>query len=146
MTIDEVFNLTQIDQWFLAKLYRIHTVDQQLPSYCLEDLAADKMRALKTLGFSDRHIASRLRIHCTQDDVRNHRILHNVRPSVKQIDTLAAEYPADTNYLYLTYQGIEHDVEPLSSSQCYSPMDSPRKGHRYRSSSVISSDSNSGNN
>lgn len=127
MTVEEIFVLTRIDRWFLSKLYRIHVVDQHLSLCQLENLTETRMRTLKIVGFSDRYIGSRLKIPYTQEEIRCHRISQGVRPCVKQIDTLAAEFPASTNYLYLTYQGIEHDVEPLSSATCQTPIDSPKR-------------------
>lgn len=135
-TVDKIFNLTNIDRWFLAKLNRIHLIDQMLSQHTLEDLSKRKLRTLKIVGFSDRQIAPRLKIPRTQEEVRKYRHSHGIRPYVKQIDTLAAEFPASSNYLYLTYQGIEHDVDPLSSNSCLSPTDSPRQSESFSSRSI----------
>lgn len=142
MTVDEIFELTKIDRWFLSKLNRIHVIDQKLAECCLEDLGETKLRALKCVGFSDRRIGHRLKIQKSETEVRNHRVAMHVRPFVKQIDTLAAEYPASTNYLYLTYQGTEHDVQPLSAAECATPADSPRRSphHPHHHSSMSSED------
>jgi len=117
MTVDDVFNHTKIDQWFLWKLYNVHVLSQKLQSKELRSLTAGELQTLKCAGFSDKHIA-----HCLKDskttgelDVRRSRIAKGVKPVVKQIDTLAAEFPAQTNYLYVTYNGSEHDMETASN-------------------------------
>ena len=75
------------------------------------------MRKAKEQGFSDHQIAERLKCDSNEDDVRNVRINEfGIVPVVKQIDTQAAEYPAATNYLYMTYNGSEHDLEPDSGT------------------------------
>lgn len=108
LTIDEVHNITKIDTWFLSRLQGIADCDVNLSGRSLESITAKEMQEAKQLGFSDRQLA---RMFKTNDDsVRVHRKALGVEPAVKQIDTLAAEYPAQTNYLYMTYNGKEHDV------------------------------------
>jgi len=117
-TIDEIYNLTKIDKWFLEKLKKIHDLKDFLLKYnTLEDTPIEAIREAKIIGFSDFQIA-RLILKCEDENmengllkVRKYRKANGITPIVKQIDTLAAEYPAMTNYLYLTYSGNEHDVE-----------------------------------
>lgn len=108
LTIDEVHNITKIDTWFLSRLQGIADCDVNLSGRSLESITTKEMQEAKQLGFSDRQLG---RMFKTNDDsVRAHRKALGVEPAVKQIDTLAAEYPAQTNYLYMTYNGKEHDV------------------------------------
>lgn len=115
-SIDQIHALTQIDRWFLYKLQRIIRTAAELervPS--LAALPESLLRTAKQQGFSDFQIARLTGDGSTDADasanaVRALRKAKNIRPVVKQIDTLAAEYPAQTNYLYLTYNGDAHDV------------------------------------
>ncbi|WP_455628351.1 carbamoyl-phosphate synthase (glutamine-hydrolyzing) large subunit [Parabacteroides chinchillae] len=130
-TVDQIHELTRIDRWFLQKLYGIMQTDKELnqlivdsgqlntacaPVNCpLSTINSPLIRRAKIQGFSDFQIARALGL---DDDiekgmmlVRQFRKEHNILPVVKQIDTLAAEYPAQTNYLYLTYSGTENDVQ-----------------------------------
>jgi len=116
-TIDRIWELTKIDRWFLVKLKNIFELKNLLESYhSLTELPDDVLRKAKILGFSDFQIARHVlrpdasTIAGKMIEVRNSRKRRNILPVVKQIDTLAAEYPAQTNYLYLTYGGSEHDV------------------------------------
>ncbi len=117
-SVEKIHRLTKIDRWFLEKLKNIYDLEQELRSYnCLDDLPDDLLREVKQAGFSDFQIARLLyrhqKIGATDDEimeVRRYRQSRGIVPSVKQIDTLAAEYPAQTNYLYLTYHGSENDV------------------------------------
>ncbi|MDR1154584.1 MAG: carbamoyl-phosphate synthase (glutamine-hydrolyzing) large subunit [Bacteroidales bacterium] len=116
-TVDRIYDLTRIDKWFLHKLKNIHNLKGELVTYNdIAELPADLLLDAKRQGYSDFQIA---RYVCKGDDrsiedalltVRNYRKKLGITPYVKQIDTLAAEYPAQTNYLYLTYHGMEHDV------------------------------------
>eukprot|EP00920_Eleutheroschizon_duboscqi_P013188 GHVT01031166.1.p1 GENE.GHVT01031166.1~~GHVT01031166.1.p1 ORF type:complete len:1150 (+),score=242.83 GHVT01031166.1:277-3726(+) len=136
-SIDRLHELTQIDRWFLAQLMHLDTLKQRLKQYNLHELDAPMMRHAKKYGFSDRQLGSLVMNQPIEESaVRAYRLSLNVRPFVKQIDTLAAEYPACTNYLYLSYQGSEHDVDPLapdgeliwpSRSGCSSPCHSHRQ-------------------
>ena len=120
-TIDRIHELTKIDRWFLVKLKNIHDLKirlEQVPS--LDRLDDALLVSVKKAGFSDFQVA-RLVMHgdVTENmlEVREHRTGRGIVPCVKQIDTLAAEYPAQTNYLYLTYGGNEHDVEFIHDQQ-----------------------------
>lgn len=116
-SIEKLYELTKIDSWFLQRLKNIFDLHTTLKSHdSLYDLPDELLREVKKKGFSDFQIA---RFVMKSDDdqigehmlqVRAHRKERNIMPSVKQIDTLAAEYPAYTNYLYLTYNGEEHDI------------------------------------
>ena len=110
VSIDELYKLTGIDRWYLYCIKNILSLERRLAMTSLEDNDAPQLvQEAKKLGFSDRQIA-----RCTGTDeltVRKFRKEHEITPVVKQIDTLAAEWPAKTNYLYLTYGGSENDVE-----------------------------------
>ncbi|KAI9902995.1 hypothetical protein N3K66_002347 [Trichothecium roseum] len=108
-SVDKVHSLTKIDKWFLYKLQNIVDCTRELENAGgLEALKRDQILKAKKMGFSDRQIA--MAVGATEDQVRAHRMSFNIRPWVKKIDTLAAEFPADTNYLYTTYNGSSHDV------------------------------------
>ncbi|WP_329903426.1 carbamoyl-phosphate synthase (glutamine-hydrolyzing) large subunit [Porphyromonas pogonae] len=116
-TVDQIHDLTKIDKWFLEKLYKIITIATELEAYDdLSVVSKDLMMECKRAGFSDFQIARAVFKYTESDmdaamlQVRNYRKSLGVLPVVKQIDTLAAEYPADTNYLYLTYSGTSHDI------------------------------------
>jgi len=114
-SVDQVHELTKIDRWFLVKLQNIFNLKntlEKVPS--LEKLEDDLLLQAKVAGFSDFQLARIILNGNVSEEmqlVREHRKKRGIVPSVKQIDTLAAEYPAQTNYLYLTYSGKEHDVE-----------------------------------
>ncbi|MEI7483131.1 MAG: carbamoyl-phosphate synthase (glutamine-hydrolyzing) large subunit [Ignavibacteriota bacterium] len=115
LSVVRIHNLTKIDKWFLHKLKNIFKLSNQLNEYnAIEKIPDDLLLDLKKSGFSDFQMAKFL---YKEDDVtdyslkvRANRLSRGIVPYVKQIDTLAAEYPALTNYLYLTYHGSEHDV------------------------------------
>jgi len=108
--ISEIYKLSGIDPWFLYKIENIVKMEKRLKELNLKsEEAAEVIREAKQLGFSDRQIAN-----CTgmsEEDIRKFRKRHGILPVVKQIDTLAAEWPARTNYLYLTYHGDEDDIK-----------------------------------
>lgn len=117
MSIDSIYDLTRIDKWFLYKLKNIINIKDRLSEYTsLDKIPADLLLHSKIMGFSDFQIARHImksKPSSINDDlmkVREYRKSLGILPSVKQIDTLAAEYPAVTNYLYLTYSGSEHDI------------------------------------
>ena len=117
-TVDQIHELTRIDRWFLEKLHNIVRTADELEKYNqLEALPLDLLKQAKREGFSDFQIARAVLKGGDMDAnilrVRLFRKSHGVVPAVKQIDTLAAEYPAQTNYLYLTYSGTENDVHYL---------------------------------
>jgi len=107
-SIDRIYELTRIDKWFLYKIAHIVETENTLRQYNINDLPAETMRKSKQHGFSDRRIAAIT--GSTEQEVREKRKQYGIIPVVKQIDTLAAEYPAKTNYLYLTYNGCRDDI------------------------------------
>lgn len=123
-TIDKIHDLTKIDRWFLFKLKDILEHQILLEKYkSLPELPDEDLRTAKEMGFSDFQIA---RFVLRDDDenigtglmkVREHRIKRGIVPVVKQIDTLAAEFPAKTNYLYLTYGGLYNDLDYTDSAK-----------------------------
>ncbi|NOX85189.1 MAG: carbamoyl-phosphate synthase (glutamine-hydrolyzing) large subunit [Chlorobi bacterium] len=118
-TTDRVFELTNIDKWFLDKLMNINKIKKDLEKYSgPEEIPDEILLEAKQQGYSDFQIARLLfknkKVGRTDKEIleiRNYRKSRNIVPYVKVIDTLAAEYPAVTNYLYLTYHGEEHDIE-----------------------------------
>ena len=121
-TIDQVHELTKIDKWFLQKLMNIMNTSEELHQWGnnhkqIADLPADLLKQAKRQGFSDFQIVRAIGYEGDMEDgslyVRNYRKSLGLVPVVKQIDTLAAEYPAQTNYLYLTYSGTANDVTYL---------------------------------
>lgn len=108
-SVEKVHDLTKIDKWFLYKLQNIVDCQNELKEIgSLFGLKKEILTKAKKLGFSDKQIA--LCVGSTEDDVRARRLSFGIRPWVKKIDTLAAEFPADTNYLYTTYNASSHDV------------------------------------
>lgn len=109
-SVDRVHELSKIDKWFLYKLMNIVQKQKKLETTgSLYGVTHDSMLEAKKLGFSDKQIA--LAVGSSEEEVRARRLSFGIRPFVKKIDTLAAEFPADTNYLYTTYNATEHDVE-----------------------------------
>ena len=120
-TIDRLHELTKIDRWFLEKLQNICRTDAELQAVSnMQSLSADLLRKAKIQGFSDFQIAKAIGLGEQMDMdlavqvARKYRQSLGINPVVKQIDTLAAEFPAQTNYLYLTYSGTEHDIEYIN--------------------------------
>lgn len=118
-TIDHIYERTKIDRWFLQRLYRIYQYKNVLRGYDgdgSQPLPADVLHEAKRMGFSDFQIAeltmtrSTLPMFDRMMHIRRRRLEADIRPCVKQIDTLAGEYPAQTNYLYLTYNGTKNDI------------------------------------
>ena len=117
-TIDQIHELTKIDRWFLQRLYNIIETANEMETYShVSEVPEELLRIAKKQGFSDFQIARAclkdklINIDASVMEVRNRRKELGILPVVKQIDTLAAEYPAQTNYLYLTYNGVENDVD-----------------------------------
>ena len=108
-SIEDVHKLTHIDKWFLYKIQHIIDIENSIRVYENGVCPKGTLLEAKQTGFSDQQIASIL--NCEEDEVRGMRKNYGLEPCVKQIDTLAAEYPAKTNYLYLTYNGTSNDVE-----------------------------------
>lgn len=125
-TVDQIHELTKIDRWFLYKLQHIIDIDERLKKRNINTLDKDILREAKVYGFTDFQIARAVNLeeelhnmHKAMLVVRQLRKSYGILPVVKQIDTLAAEYPAQTNYLYVTYAGIAHDINfsnPVSSA------------------------------
>ncbi len=118
MSVDRICELTRIDKWFLFKLRNIITIKNELcKCKSLETIPPELLAHSKINGFSDfqiaRHVMKSGPADINEDllKVRKHRKMLGIVPFVKQIDTLAAEYPAVTNYLYLTYSADEHDIK-----------------------------------
>lgn len=116
-TVDQIHDLTKIDRWFLNKLNHIIDIDEKLKRHNINTLDTDLLREAKVYGFTDFQVARALKLekeypnmHQASLVVRNLRKRYGILPVVKQIDTLAAEYPAQTNYLYVTYAGTSSDV------------------------------------
>ena len=116
--IERIHELTKIDKWFLYKLKHIIDIDEQLKHQHINTLDADLLREAKVYGFTDFQIARAIGLEQEFDTmhkavvvVRNRRKQLGIVPVVKQIDTLAAEYPAQTNYLYVTYSGEKGDIQ-----------------------------------
>ena len=120
-SVERIHELTKIDRWFLHKLNNIIQTSQELAEHkSLDRLPAELLLQAKQQGFSDFQVARAVipeefaaGAHKAALDVRTHRKALGIVPVVKQIDTLAAEYPAQTNYLYLTYNGATNDVDYL---------------------------------
>lgn len=117
-TIDQIHELTKIDKWFLQKLKHIIDIDERMKALkSINNLDKDMLREAKVYGFTDFQIGRAVGLENELKSmakaglvVRNLRKTYGILPVVKQIDTLAAEYPAQTNYLYLTYAGVAHDI------------------------------------
>uniref|UniRef100_A0A8C8G1E9 Carbamoyl-phosphate synthase [ammonia], mitochondrial n=1 Tax=Oncorhynchus tshawytscha TaxID=74940 RepID=A0A8C8G1E9_ONCTS len=109
VTVDHIHHLTAIDKWFLHKLRHITELEQHLSQFNSATLPQTLLLKAKQDGFSDRQVGQAL--GSSEGEARVLRLAQNIKPWVKQIDTLAAEYPAVTNYLYCTYHGQEHDLE-----------------------------------
>lgn len=107
-SIDRIYRLSKVDPWFLYKIRNIVEIEKELARYTLENLPAPLFKEAKEKGFSDLQLAKIT--ESTEQAVREARKKQGIIPFVKQIDTLAAEYPAKTNYLYLTYNGTEDDL------------------------------------
>ena len=116
-TVDQIYDLTKIDKWFLNKLKHIIDIDEELKRKNINTLDKQLLREAKVYGFTDFQIARAVgleeecpNMHKAMMLVRRLRKGFGILPVVKQIDTLAAEYPAQTNYLYVTYAGVASDV------------------------------------
>ena len=116
-TVDQIHDLTKIDKWFLEKLKHIIDIDEEMKKCNINTLDQDLLRSAKVYGFTDFQVARAVgleqelgNMHKAALLVRNKRKSYGILPVVKQIDTLAAEYPAQTNYLYVTYAGVKSDI------------------------------------
>lgn len=108
-SIDQIYRLTKIDKWFLYKIENIVSLEKKFRKTKFEGVPKELFLEAKQKGFSDKQIA--ILTDLNEMEVRERRKSMGIAPVVKQIDTLAAEYPAKTNYLYLTYNGSEDDVD-----------------------------------
>ncbi len=114
LSVDEVFNLTKIDPWFLVQIENIVKIELELETTKLQAITADELRALKKKGFSDRRLAKLLKK--TEHEVRAQRHAMNIRPVYKRVDTCAAEFSTDTAYMYSTYED-ECEAEPTNNKK-----------------------------
>ncbi|MCP1119793.1 carbamoyl-phosphate synthase large subunit [Robbsia andropogonis] len=114
LSVQEVYEETAVDPWFLAQIENIVQLEKGLAGRALSGLSVDELRFLKRAGFSDRRLAKLL--GTTQTDVRARRIALNVRPVYKRVDTCAAEFATDTAYLYSTYEE-ECEAEPTNNKK-----------------------------
>jgi carbamoyl-phosphate synthase large subunit len=112
LSVAEIHEITKIDHWFLRRLENIVKTWDEMEQFSLGELSSDLMKEAKQHGYSDKQIAGIVKGGATEDEVRAARLAYGIQPYIKQIDTLAAEYPAATNYLYMTYHGSENDIEP----------------------------------
>ena len=108
-TVDKIWELTKIDKWFLTKLKTLSDFRNNMSSYTVDNISPAIFRRAKELGFSDKQLATFW--SSNENHVRRARLDYNIMPFVKQIDTVAAEFPAYTNYLYVTYNAAEHDLD-----------------------------------
>ena len=116
-TVDQIHDLTKIDKWFLEKLKHIIDIDEAMKKCNINTLDRKLLRTAKVYGFTDFQIARAVGLEDELKSmrkaslvVRTRRKNYGILPVVKQIDTLAAEYPAQTNYLYVTYAGVKSDI------------------------------------
>ena len=117
-SVDTISAISKIDRWFLSRLKMIADLKAEtIRMNSFDKLSSKLLKTLKLNGFSDRQIANYL--HTTESIVRRRRQQFNISPFTKQIDTLAAEFPAQTNYLYMTYHGSEHDSSKDVSTHHY---------------------------
>lgn len=107
-TVEKIWEMTQIDKWFLSKLKRLSDFGKLMANFNAATIPRHLFREAKQLGFSDRQLAKFW--SSNEMAVRQQRVDASITPVVKQIDTVAAEFPSFTNYLYMTYNGEEHDV------------------------------------
>jgi len=114
MTVSEIHDITKIDHWFLRRTEEIVKTWDKMEQVSLDELSGDLLLEAKKVGYSDFQIASCLKGTNHEDEVRAKRLGYGITPWTKQIDTLAAEYPAETNYLYMTYHGNESDVQSMN--------------------------------
>ncbi|ANB14448.1 bifunctional carbamoylphosphate synthetase/aspartate transcarbamylase [Sugiyamaella lignohabitans] len=108
-TVDKVWSLTKIDKWFLHKLENLIKFAKMMEQFQSKTIPSTTMRQAKQLGFEDRQIAKF--VSSNELSIRRLRVEAGITPFVKQIDTVAAEFPAFTNYLYLTYNADSHDID-----------------------------------
>ncbi|MEK6972580.1 MAG: carbamoyl-phosphate synthase (glutamine-hydrolyzing) large subunit [archaeon] len=116
VSLEKINKLSGIDLWFLTKLKNVVDLKKEISNCSIETIPKDLLLKAKQFGFSDKQLA--IILNCKDEfAVREKRELLGIKPVTKQIDTLAAEFPAMTNYLYMTYNGTEDDIERNKSGQ-----------------------------
>lgn len=135
MSVEDVHKLTKIDRWFLEKLHHIYVVKEKLAH--AKKITSALLAEAKRYGFSDKRIGELAGMH--EDEVFRMRTKENIVPVIKQIDTLAAEFPAQTNYLYTTYHGTKNDIEgtPLSRASSPARLDEMRGAKKREAESYV---------
>lgn len=108
LSVQEINRRTWVDEWFISKIKNIVGFDKYLRTLTPESISPEDLKKAKELGFSDRHISRAL--NSSERSIRELRLKHSIRPRIKQVDSLAAEWPAKTNYLYATYDGRKNNV------------------------------------
>jgi len=106
--VERIYELSRIDKWFLSRMQAVVDMEKRLRHLANQTCTPELLLEAKQMGFSDLQIAGLTGSEASE--IRQQRIECHIGPCVKQIDTLAAEYPAQTNYLYLTYNGTEDDI------------------------------------
>jgi len=114
-SVDKIYELSKVDKWFLFKIKNIVEIEKKIKEHNLENIPKELVYEAKKKGFSDPQIAGLL--NTDELSVRNFRKKLGIIPCVKQIDTLAGEFPAKTNYLYLTYNGKKDDISFKTQNQ-----------------------------
>ncbi len=109
MTLDEIYEETAVDPWFLAQIEQLVQIEGELKGRAIESISEAELRLLKSKGFSDKRLAKLLNTH--QHAVRERRHALNVRPVYKRVDTCAAEFATQTAYMYSTYEGADAECE-----------------------------------
>ena len=107
-SVQKIWEMTKIDKWFLERLKGLSDFGKTMSTFSIDTISPKLFRTAKELGFSDSQLADFW--GSSERGVRRSRLEVGITPVVKQIDTVAAEFPAFTNYLYLTYNGTEHDM------------------------------------
>ncbi len=113
-TMDEIYELTSIDPWFLHQLRQIVDLQEELKQEGLSSLSAERLRRSKRMGISDARIASLIK--CREDEVRALRAIHGIKPVFKRVDTCGAEFESFTPYLYSTYES-ECEANPSKNKK-----------------------------
>ncbi|KAG9953414.1 bifunctional carbamoylphosphate synthetase/aspartate transcarbamylase, partial [Aureobasidium melanogenum] len=108
-SVEKIWELTKIDKWFLSKLKGLSDFGKLMSTKKVTEVPSTLFRQAKELGFSDKQLS--IFWSTNEQTVRKHRLEYDIMPVVKQIDTVAGEFPAYTNYLYTTYNGVESDVQ-----------------------------------
>ncbi len=107
-SLDKIYDLSRIDKWFLYNIRNIVEIEEEIKNYDINNIKKELLKKAKQLGFSDIQLS--ILLNCREEGVRKFRKRYKITPVIKQIDTLAGEFPAETNYLYLTYNGEEDDI------------------------------------